>query len=64
MHTKPMAEHEGQFRPPTKSACRCPKCEHRGATVEVWDSNCGGYEDEKLTCDSCGYVWWVDGPDA
>jgi ssDNA-binding Zn-finger/Zn-ribbon topoisomerase 1 len=41
----------------------CPKC---GGPVEMrfWESSCGGYEDEKHTCRSCGFVRWVDGPDS
>jgi hypothetical protein len=32
--------------------------------AELWESDCGGYEDHKFTCLTCGHVHWVDGPDS
>lgn len=63
MHDKPMAEHDGKFRNTTPVERPCHKC-GGPVTVQVWDSDCGGYEDEKFTCGKCGYTWWVDGPDS
>lgn len=63
MHTKPSAEHEGTF---TKEAASEHPCRVCGAPVRVqlWESSCGGYEDEKHTCTQCGRVFWIDGIDS
>lgn len=65
MHTKEMSEHDGTFgnKRPSPHRCRKPGC--GGAmTYEVWESSCGGYEDEKHTCSKCGHGFWVEGPDS
>lgn len=44
---------------------KCIKCHATNCiSVELWESSCGGYEDEKFTCSNCKYTWWVEGPDA
>lgn len=65
MHDKPMKESEGTFTRSATATRTCPKC-HGPVTVQLWESNCGGFEDEKYTCDdpNCRHVWWVDGPDS
>jgi hypothetical protein len=66
MHTKPMAEFEGNFtkgRPVPDVQCR--RCGEKGKCKEqLWESSCGGYEDYKYTCGGCGHVWWVEGIDS
>lgn len=42
----------------------CPRCKRQTITSRTWESNCGGYEDEKFECFSCGYFWWEEGPDS
>lgn len=64
MHTKPMSETEGTFSPPKVASCSCPKCKGGPVQYEVWESSCGGYEDYKYTCQSCGHTWWVEGIDS
>lgn len=65
-HMKPMSESEGTFDKEQKSDRSCPKCKKTNVVMKVWNSNDGGFEDEKFTCKepSCGHVWWVEGPDA
>ena len=66
MHSKPMAESEGTFDGDWKRTDRC--CPHCGVAGQVyyrvWESACGGYEDEKYQCRACGRTWWVEGADA
>lgn len=64
MHTKPMEDSEGTFKQAEHTKLKCPKCKESAVTMRTWESNCGGYEDDKYTCDACGYYWWVEGPDA
>ena len=64
MHTQPMPESAGTLRERKPTICPCRKCAKKEVTFQIWDSSCGGYEDVKLTCGACGYVWWVDGPDS
>jgi len=43
----------------------CRKCGRTGCiVVRTWESDCGGYEDRRYECQSCGWYWWIDGPDA
>lgn len=64
-HTRSMAEAEGTF---TREAFEETFCRREQANmrhrVQVWESNCSGYEDYKFTCLSCGTVHWVDGIDS
>jgi hypothetical protein len=71
MHTKPMGESEGTMRDGWKpdADCACRDCGRTGAVeCRVWESSCGGYEDEKYRCapdrGGCGATWWVDGIDS
>lgn len=60
-----MPESAGDFRKPEEKRHDCPHCKaHESVTVTVWESSCGGYEDEKHHCDRCGATWWIDGPDS
>lgn len=36
------------------------------AKCQKWESNDGGYEDYKYTCQDaeCGHAWWVEGIDS
>jgi DNA-directed RNA polymerase subunit M/transcription elongation factor TFIIS len=42
-----------------RSSCKNP---------DIWwrehESSDGAYEDTELRCRTCGYRWWVDGPDS
>lgn len=62
-HTEPMPETSGEFTTSKLSKRPCPQC-GGPVHVELWESSCGGYEDEKYTCTTCHHTWWVDGPDA
>jgi ssDNA-binding Zn-finger/Zn-ribbon topoisomerase 1 len=65
MHTQPMSESSGTLNPAKESDRKCKKC---GSTmmVQIWESSCGGYEDEKYSCSNsqCGYSFWIDGCDS
>jgi hypothetical protein len=64
MHTQPMPESAGTFTKTTYSdKPHNATCDGR-VRIEQWESSCGGYEDDKLTCEKCGHVWWVEGPDS
>lgn len=63
-HTRQLAEHEGDLGEANRSDHACPKCRAMAVTYRVWESSCGGYEDYKYTCGSCGHGWWVDGIDS
>jgi hypothetical protein len=71
MHTKPMAESDGELSAGVGSGRPCQKCraeklENGSPAVryQTWESSCGGYEDYKYTCGACGHVWWIDGIDS
>lgn len=64
MHSKPMAEHEGTFKDPEKELGECPKCKKKAVKIKVWESHCGGFEDEKHECQACGHTFWVEGIDS
>jgi hypothetical protein len=66
MHMKPMSESEGTFDSGWRDSPRpCPHCKVTGQRqYRVWESDCGGYEDEKNRCLACGKIWWIEGPDA
>lgn len=64
MHKEQMSESEGTFVDVDLAADPCKKCGHHNVTCKTWESNCGSFEDYKYTCEDCGHVWWVDGPDA
>lgn len=64
MHTQPMADSDGTFNKKIPCHGKCKKCGDNNLSYQVWESSCGGYEDFKYTCDSCGYYWWVDGIDS
>ncbi len=42
----------------------CPKCNNKSIVYSIWESSCGGYEDEKYRCTNCNHYWWVDGIDS
>ena len=65
MHSKPMADSEGDFGKEEATPLACPKCGKVGQVfAQTWESHCGGFEDERYECLSCGKVWWVEGPDS
>lgn len=69
MHTGPMSDHDGDFGDAKPCDRRCPRKKDGAVcggamTVQVWESHCGGYEDHRFTCTSCGKVVWVDGIDS
>jgi hypothetical protein len=63
--SRQFSELEGEFTSKMTVDFPCPKrCGNRRITCQLWESSDGGYEDNKYTCQGCGHVWWVDGPDA
>lgn len=63
-HMKPMPDSEGTFQPYKKSARPCPYCGSAERYYRVWESNDGGFEDEKHECRTCGKTWWIEGIDS
>ena len=65
MHTGPIPESAGTLtgEQPAKLH-QCRNCLEPAATMERWDSSCGGYTDYKFTCARCGFVRWEEGADA
>lgn len=63
IHTKPMADSEGDF-----GDWKVSERPHRDCGGEVryrvWESSCGGYEDYQYRCEKCGKKWWVEGADS
>lgn len=64
MHTKPMEDSEGTFSEPECIDTSCPKCEEKTLYKQVWESNCGSYEDIRVKCRNCPYVEWIEGLDS
>ena len=65
MHTEPIPESAGTFQPADDKLYDCRSCGAKECVkVILWESSCGGYEDEKNECQKCGKVWWVEGADA
>jgi hypothetical protein len=65
MHTSSLPESAGDFEKDSHPSDRpCPHCGGRRVRYRVWESSCGGYEDEKYTCPDCQRSWWVEGPDS
>ena len=64
MHTGPMPDSAGKFEGWTESKGACRKCKALTVRCRCWESSCGGYEDYQYKCTSCGYSWWIDGPDS
>lgn len=62
-HTREMSEYEGEFRASEPTSIECTKC-GGPMRAQLWESNCGGYEDYKYTCAQCGRSFWVDGIDS
>lgn len=64
-HIGPMKESEGTFTAAELCTRYCLKCaKDTDQLAQLWESNCGGYEDMKFTCPVCGTVEWVDGIDS
>ena len=65
MHSNPVSNSDGTFKAPIIAKRKCSKCGSQ-MTVEVWESSCGGYEDEFFACtnDKCKHSYWVDGGDS
>lgn len=60
-----MSETQGDLSQATiVDGLKCRKCGEGPVQHEVWESSCGGYEDDKYTCLGCKYVWWIEGPDS
>ncbi len=57
MHTGPMPEDTGKFTGTVDTDRKCSVC-GKPMTCQVWESNDGAYEDEKLTCPD-GHVLWI-----
>ena len=63
-HTQQLPESAGALDEEKPTDRTCPKCGAKTCVYSVWESSCGGYEDEKHSCTTCEHVWWIDGPDA
>jgi hypothetical protein len=64
-HTGPMPESAGTITDTQTCTRHCLKCaEATQHLAQLWESNCGGYEDMKFTCMICGTVEWIDGIDS
>lgn len=63
-HSAPMPDSAGTFagEKPCDDACR--KCKAKQVVYSKWESSCGGYEDYKYRCNTCGHVWWEEGIDS
>ena len=64
MHTGPMRDSDGVFDEWKTTTLTCRKCVGANVVRRVWESSCGGYEDDQYHCNDCGNSWWVEGPDA
>lgn len=65
MHTNPLPESSGTFQPAAQQLGDCPHCRAtQCVTIRLWESSCGGYEDEKHTCGRCAKEWWMEGCDS
>ncbi len=64
MHTGPIADSAGTFAQERDVDRPCPKCGVRPVKMRVWESSCGGYEDEAYRCPACDHSWWIDGIDS
>lgn len=64
MHTKEVSESDGEFGGMKRASRPCPKCGSADHFYRVWESDCGGYEDEKHECRACGKTWWVESADS
>lgn len=64
MHTKSILESDGSFKQ-IEQKYDCPHCKSKNSvSIKIWESSCGGYEDEKNSCEKCGKIWWVEGIDS
>jgi len=63
-HMAPMPDSAGEFDEWKKCSVPCPKCKGTERYYRVWESSCGGYEDEQHECRACGWKQWFDGPDS
>lgn len=64
MHTRPIVVQGIFTSDKKKSELKCLSCSSDDVWYRIWESECGGYEDYKYECSSCGKVWWVEGSDA
>lgn len=64
MHTGPMPDSAGVFGDEKLSDEPCPKGEGHQVYCASWESSCGGYEDYRYRCSTCGHKWWVEGIDS
>jgi hypothetical protein len=46
------------------SSERCVHCKCRTLYFQHWESDCGGYNDVRYECKTCGDVYWVEGSDS
>lgn len=63
MHTKPMADSDGEFNEWVETDRKCPKC-GGNCKCREWHSFFGGYVDHQYQCQKCGFIWWIDGSDS
>lgn len=66
MHINPVKESDGvssPWKPVENPNFKC-RCGSNQVEYMIWESNCGGYEDEKFHCKTCNKTWWVEGADS
>lgn len=60
-----MMPYQTDWQPAACAEVPCHKCGVAGQIeFREWESSCGGYEDLRYRCNSCGEHWWVEGADA
>lgn len=65
MDTKLNSDSDGKFIEEYRQTSRsCPRCGKKKSYIKIWESSCGGYQDNKIWCQACDHKWWVDGPDS
>lgn len=64
MHTREVNDAtDGTFHVSEPAASPCTKCGGL-VMIHVWESSCGGFEDEKHKCMRCGHYVWIESIDS
>jgi hypothetical protein len=66
MHSRPMADGEGDFSAwkPTRADnpnFKCRRCGSDDVLYRAGDSHCGSWTDHQYHCQGCDRRWWVEG---
>lgn len=61
-----MDSDDGKFVEPWQATeIACPRCKTEKSILKrSWESHCGGYDDTKYKCETCGHIWWAESIDA